>query len=1725
VKPSPPPRYETRRTAEFLAELEERAKSWIPRWGLADGDPDFGVALLHIAARFSSEVAERLDKVGDKMKRGLFDWLAVRGKAARPARVPVVFKLTDAAQNAVPAVAPVSLQASVGSASVVFETESDVRIVPGRLDAIVAVAPDADAFYLPPPGLSDLSPADPAPSEWRLMSAAPPGSDTLQLDPGLGLAQGMLLAISGQQYRIAAAPNGNLVKIDPPLAGDTLPVGTHVTKVVAFLPFAGARNQQEHVLYLGDSDVFNIETKATIEVVGGQQLGEGVTWEYWGKQVPPPIVAGSPNDDPAWQQMAEYAGPLPKRSDAIALVKPQGSVEIKQIGSAKARWIRARKTTVVSGPVQPVDSIAVRVNALAAQSPDPLDPEPPAAELLPVDVFVNTTPAQPRDFYPLGRQPRLFDTLYIGCPEAFSKPRANARIRFDLADPTFTAMAAINAGGLGGVIAGVDRAGALHLLSVKADGTLARLRDSGPYHPPPIGTKLTSTNLRPVMWMEGTALCVAVLAGNDVWIWREDGADASKSAWAGPLGAPPFDTDPSSSVTSLVGFSDQGIHRTLLLALRDGVVSWSDPVASAWTPYATKIGGAAVTAAALAPVVAEGTRALSIMFLAVLTDNTLAGGTSVNAQLTAIAIGATVSPLVVPFGMVRSSSAVEVIALANAQNQLVAWSSAGTTAAVDLEPQFFPFQASSIDGHVENGFLAGYLPVQGGGSRDLIGWAPFDPTFGSVVFEIHGDSTQPMLNGPSTLFGDWAYLPCISQGDIVGVYLTGTRTPLLAPLASFASAFATVDSSAATVVGDTVGVAMPGGGSTTAKIASANVVQGMGAYAPLRFALLDGFIDRSTQLIAIPTFRTSLVISPFSGLIPNPPPPPPPVPPLPANSTYFRLDPADNATAQGDYLLVSDGTLAGRDFVQVTAPVQNGIAVVTPHLNAPLNTSVGYWVAASVSPAQIFPAQMFNPTNNTWSISAVRFGDIYFLTPPPDPMRQRVVALAQNTATPPNPVWVALDAAWVTVPTAATTFVVDSLVTDWTLVLADTSSNPTLAWEYWNGTGWWSLGGVVDTTNQLKTSGQVQFPVPSDFQPTNWSGKASHWVRARLIGGDYGQEKVIVTTTPLATPPGATQQVVTRSTDGIQPPYAFAVWVRYAVDSAVVPTLVQTKDSGSLRDQSVANRAHGTLVEVFTPLAVALQRLERQTAADTASTACPPECACDGSIANVIAGAPAPSTSPDAGGATTAVPSRAIFLGLSTAMSGAPVNVLLLVDQERNHDALAPLRVDALVGDHFTPVVVEDTTRALGESGLLSMSFTVGPIPVDSFGATLSWLRLTPSKTDPTTPWNPGLRGAYVNAVWASARETLTRELLGSSEGAPNLTATLARPPVLYGTLELRVNEPLGEEEIKLLRDQGGADVVLTDVQNLSGNWVLWKQVVDPLDEDSGTRVYSLDEDSGVIHFGDGQHGAIPPAARDCIVAFAYQRTEAGNDPTTVPGNSIAARMPLNLVSPLETVESVVAADQAAGGAPPDPDDFVLRFGAARLRHRDRAISATDLEDLAVESSPQIAQARGFARPDGVQLVVVMKGEDPRPNTAQARELLRLLLEKSSPELNLPGALRIDGPTLRAIRVDITLVVSGLEHVGALGQLVKSRIAALFDAATGGIDSSGWPLGAGPRDDDIAVVLQDAANLEGISAVSFREIAADGTDLAFDGIVKATELIVPAPEPVRFDFDVIEPVA
>lgn len=1698
-----PPTFERRRYGDFERELRDRARAWIPSWGLADGERDFGRALLEIAARYSTEVAERLDRAGDKMARGFLDWLALRGVAARPARLPVAFKLVDSAHAPVLARRPARMQIDVHDASVTFETETDVQLVPGRLELVVGADPASDAFYLPPPGLSSLVPLEPLPTRWQTKSFAAARQTKLQLDPGLGLAPEMLLQAGGAQYRVTEA-NKDIVTIDPPLAA-ALDAGTPVEKIETFAPFdPGASNRQEHVLYLGNAELLNIEAEATLDIVGAQGLGDGIAWQYWGK------AGQAPDAD--WQSLTPAATP---RTDALVLSKPKGAIDPRDIGGKTSRWIRGFKKTITDTTARfRGDSLRLRVNASGTA------PAPAAAEAM-----ANTTPlVLDADFFlPFGKEPRQFDSFYLGSAEAFSKKKADVTLSFDMADKSFTALACLRGGPQANrFLAGVAKDGYLHLLDF--DPTVARTSPYGnrpPLRPPTPGRNGAAvpgpavaldrgTAFPPAVWVTdyGYAqhIFVAVAAADTVWIWREVTLPSQLSGWES-LGAVGQSGGP---IAGLVYLEDA--PSGMLVALRDQKLYIRDVTNpnGVWRAVETKDGRTAVRLKTIAPIHKES----APLGPGVYSEGLV--GVDENGKLYAVTFGG--SPLggscklllndvatdIIPAAVRRSDTRLVAVAVGKAQPQRKLrgfLSTRGTLNRAAQSPQFradadlpgIGLVGASIEVNENAGHLVFLVSLQlDEQATGIAEWSPFDAAVPDALFVTAVPIDVGAAGGAPSLLASHLVVPGSTGQLMVAEFdINDRRTHNTNP----ETALITTTLVDRLQINDRLAIRYDDLTSTDYHMVT----------------ITASGVDRRGEILHAFNFEAinDAVFVYRDG-----------APPMTGNisaANTMTLDPANTETKINTILLIDEG--AGPDVhrvISIGGPGGDEVQLDPPLTSAP-PAAASYWLPQTTG-ARLVPLLRLVPaTTGNWDSALLDATALVF--PGADPEQQKGTAFQVDANR--RPILVALEKPWVTPPPGpGADFIIDGTVTNWTRQLGDTSSNPELSWEYWNGTGWWKLkqtlngvSSLTDTTQDLKHGGTITFKVPTDLQPTDWSGRTNHWIRARLIGGDYGQETVTLNAVP-ATPPAISRQIVERSSDSIHAPTVLRLKVSYSLSEAVLPDFVLAEDGGTMRDESDANRTAGAIVEAFVPLSLQLSRLSGGSAAPQAD--CPPDRACSGKAADDSAATPAAAaTTPQA----EAMPAtdRALYFGFDAKLLGQPITLLMVVDAERPHDASAPLLVDALIGNAFVPVAAKDGTRAIGETGLITMSLGTAPTATELFGRSLSWLRLTPRGA--AESWKPAIRGAYLNAVWARSAETMTRELVGSSEGVPRLRLRLARPPLLANSLELRVKEPLGKEDrdALLATDPGK---VKSDVPDLPGDWVLWTQVDDPLDADAGARVYGLDEATGALSFGDGLHGAIPPIGADSIVAFAYERT----DPATaggVPANYVAARTALNLVTPIESVEAAFAADQAAGGVAPESDARVLEFGAAKLRHRGRAVTAEDFEALALARSADVVQARCFVRTGRIRLVVVMRGADPTPSRAQQRALRQLLLENASPVLAAAGRLAIAGPVLRRLQIELNLRVRTLDVAGALANHVEKALKAFFDSDTGGSDGEGWPLGRSPSADDIAEALLDAPDLEGIVAVALSEITPEGTR-PWPVSIRSPDLVMLANDGVRINFDIVE---
>jgi hypothetical protein len=662
----------------------------------------------------------------------------------------------------------------------------------------------------------------------------------------------------------------------------------------------------------------------------------------------------------------------------------------------------------------------------------------------------------------------------------------------------------------------------------------------------------------------------------------------------------------------------------------------------------------------------------------------------------------------------------------------------------------------------------------------------------------------------------------------------------------------------------------------------------------------------------------------------------------------------------------------------------------------------------------------------------------------------------------------------------------------WRVLGPGAAANPALSWEYWNGESWWALGNrdLRDDTANFQKGGGVFFKAPADMKPTDVGGTTRYWIRARLVGGDYGEPMVTVTSGP--GPNGTTQQVASRDVSTVRAPYITSLKLGYCAAEPVRPEIILTEDSLGAVDQTSANEA-GLEFAVFTPIAelmnpVSAAEAAARTAADDGrcddpcpepETSKPSPCDAPGVYESCDSPCIAPPGYRGAAGEEATGFVRGLMLGFSKPFAGDTVS--LYVDA---NPAGSPVELiaDILRNGRFAPVnLVEDSSYGLTESGILTLALPGPPDTSDLFGASAHWLRLRP-KGD-SSFWSPRLRGIHLNGVRARSIETRAMERLGQSIGVADQVFTLTEAPVDPNSLEIRVRELLADED----RTDPDLDIA-TYEKGPAGDWVLWRATEDLVEAGAPERVFVLDAEAGLIRFGDGATGRIPPLGADILAAHYAHLTGR-------KANAVEAGKPLQTLSPLAGVERALALDNAAGGSDAEPLESARRRAAAKVRHGGRILSRADLEDFAPTLSPGIAQVRAEKKGGGVRLVVAMSGPEARPSPAQLREYGAAVREVSGYGLARPGGLNVVGPRLLPLAVDLVLRPRAPDLFAEAAEQAKAALAALFDPATGNHDGKGWPFGRLPDAQDIAAALTAIEDLALPEKVTLeradKEIAAE----------------------------------
>lgn len=641
-----------------------------------------------------------------------------------------------------------------------------------------------------------------------------------------------------------------------------------------------------------------------------------------------------------------------------------------------------------------------------------------------------------------------------------------------------------------------------------------------------------------------------------------------------------------------------------------------------------------------------------------------------------------------------------------------------------------------------------------------------------------------------------------------------------------------------------------------------------------------------------------------------------------------------------------------------------------------------------------------------------------------------------------------------------------------------------LGWEFWDGRNWAPLftseiapdgkvavkdgatagkSSPADATKALTTSGRVSFTLPAAPARTTVNGVENFWVRVRIISGDYGKEAFYRLRKPATTTDGTAPDEYTLVPASFAPPTVDALAVGYTSSRTEPPdTLVTCND---FEYETIESD------QPFRPF---------RTTEDTP--------------VSFHLGFALPA-------ARRTFPNRVVslYVGLAGNLYG------------REPDVATPASPPRLVWQYWNGIAwsklpVFDGTADLTRPGMLEFLAPPDFQPHEEFGLGRFWVRVIWSAGE--YQFNPRVRSLRLNTVMASQTLTVRDEHLGSSDASANQKFTTNAAPVLPGQ-RLVVREPdrpSAEERAQIEREEGpdAVAVTLDETERPVEVWVRWHEVPDFYGSGARDRHYVVNHLTGEVSFGDGLNGMIPPRGAGNLRLKFYQT-----------GGGHAGNRPAGTINELKTtipyIDEVSNAEPSAGGADAESRESLIRRGPRTIRHRDRAVTVQDYEDLALLASSEVARVKCFPVQDldagldldgwkqgVVSLVVVPRSTEAKPYpTLELLDAVRDYLEpRRAAEV---VRLVIVGPKYVRVTVTAEVVPESAEAAGNLEAEVAGALAHYLHPLTGGSEERGWSFGRKPHASDLYAVIESVAGVGYVRSLKLDASAeVDGAEQPYD---------------------------
>jgi baseplate J-like protein len=1636
-----------RRVERFIRELKAAAPHYVPDMSLADANP--GVALIQIFAHLAELVDVRIDRAPDKHFVAFLDSLGILPLPARAARAAVAFRLAADLQSPVLIPAGTRVTAPGPEDEIPFETRTPLLALPGGIAAMYAADPANDAIFRPPPRFLAQQPRAATQLQYVVQAFAAAGADRLQLDHTTDLAPGAYVRIDcREQHVIRKVDDGNIVALERPLAREVNPAAP-VAPIRDFEVFNGI-NLQEHVLHIAHGGVLTLKERAEITVSLQLQRPSTVpldlVWQFWTKD-----DTAKPEQEAHWQDLevvSDGTVGLMVSGDIVLLNPKPLEVKPVAIDGIENRWIRAKVIGKLTGTTESLPR--VESLSIAAKSKVPGDGIPPD------QAFYNATPIDAQvgaeiGFLPFGPEPRQFDQFYIASEEAFSKKDATIKLHFTLdlqtlASPAAAAIPQAVGSEVRAYSIGLRRR--LYQLPVST-GNWESLGDPStrPMTGRPDGSRyLPVEDSVPAVLPGATTdqFGVFVMASdtlaqlpNSVWMFRPAAPGSPWVDLSGPVdnggNRKPLRFSPAAVQPATPTFGrvfvvdgDGALHSRLVADLIPTLGNWQshggpphvrlmsspfvvrDPVTGGLFVYVTGVD------------TDDGSRAVYEFADTAQTWRQLASAPfQAFSRPFAVAAAGGIRVYVVGYVLNGQTKAWQLRECDPGAGAFVTWDSlglppsAGPANGFDVELAEGKPDACAPSGHVEDiqtGTTAGrHLFLRSADGRlyerldDVNDWRPR---------QVPGDPR--VIGSASTL------VQTIGGETHLDTFVATNRNSLARIALALVQGVVPVNALRRVAL---LGGAVPAGNPS--------------AYDGTDIDIVDGGSGQISTIVASDT--SARLVRAANALVP-----------LPGETAAIRILkhlhsgtapagssvklPSETAAVIGQIL-----DIAGKRRTVLTFNTATKVATFDPPLGS-LSQQTTYEVYAATHEA---PGRAGAERALVLRVEDGTAGPA-----------MRAEYLRVDGTLPPYPADLFSARTGVAVLGVAAPAIGNSRFTLARVVegttmefrgLEELEVLPALSWEYWNGRGWLSLTVISDSTRSLLADGVVVFDAPDSLEKTEVVGQNNFWIRARLVGGDYGHVTFIV----------EKNGEVKSQANSLRPPKVRELRISYDAKPAP-PEACITLNNLDYVNQTAAAQLNGAHFAPF-------ERLE-----DAQLT---------------------------------------VFVGFDQAFKSGPVQILFDAAERETDPRRPPAFAWKFRKDHaWRDIAYDDGSVALTQQGILALSSPDRLTRETLFSHSLYWVKgsfRTDRSLDVADYPRPLLRGAFLNTAWAVHGETITEEAIGSSSGDERQAFHLQHADILEKE-DIRVREALSiEEQLQIERAQGAGAVVRRE--DLGGTWVQWRETNAFFDAGPEDRFYRIDRAAGVLHFGDGHHGRIPPAGLDNIRAFSY-RTGGGEIGNLAPGAIDT------LATSIDGVESAFNPTATGGGSDKADTKAMLTVGPRQISHRGRAVSPEDFEELAYEASRQVAKVRclpatnlarlGAGRPDPcdqrqhhpardahgwVSLIIVPVSSDPLPcPTLELRRAVADFLRDRAPSSLVAGdRLAVRPPDYVVVDVFADVFVSSLQKASQVENQAVDRLRTFLHPLKGGPAGDGWDFGRPLSASDVFAELERIPDIDRVERLSF----------------------------------------